>query len=149
MAGRGRDRRPLVLVPPVLLRQPEDAQGQEAHRQDGRQVGTQSTNREATAAFWRTFRHDGKISPGWLGWGVHVHPLSLHLTFAITYKVAVHTYTFQLHGQIHSPFFISTNIQYMYVLCECDPEHRVENYKRDLIREYRMIYRGSGFLAVV
>ncbi len=39
----------------------------------------QSTNRVATAAFWRTFHHDGKISPGWWGWGRHAHPLSLYL----------------------------------------------------------------------
>ncbi len=38
----------------------------------------QSTHRVAIAAFWRTFRHDGKISRGWLGWGLHVHPLSLY-----------------------------------------------------------------------
>ncbi len=25
--------------------------------------------RVATAAFWGTFHHDGKISPGWWGWG--------------------------------------------------------------------------------
>ncbi len=36
-------------------------------------------HRVATAAFWRTFNHEGKISPGWWGWGVHAHPLSLHL----------------------------------------------------------------------
>ncbi len=39
----------------------------------------QSTHRLATATFWRTFHHDGKISPGWWGWGVHAHPLSLYL----------------------------------------------------------------------
>ncbi len=33
----------------------------------------------ATADFWRTFHHDGKISSGWWGWGVHAHLLSLHL----------------------------------------------------------------------
>jgi hypothetical protein len=31
------------------------------------------------------FHHDGKISPGWRGWGVHTHPLS-----TITYKVVVY-----------------------------------------------------------
>jgi hypothetical protein len=40
-----------------------------------------------TAAFWRTFCHDGKISPGWCGWG-GAHP-SLFIKFTITYKVAV------------------------------------------------------------
>ncbi len=29
----------------------------------------QSTGRVAMAAFWRTFNHDEKIRPGWLGWG--------------------------------------------------------------------------------
>ncbi len=36
-------------------------------------------HRVVTAALWRTFHHEGKISPGWWGWGVHAHPLSLHL----------------------------------------------------------------------
>ncbi len=36
-------------------------------------------HRVATAAFWRTFQHEGKSSPGWWVWGVHAHPLSLHL----------------------------------------------------------------------
>jgi hypothetical protein len=44
-------------------------------------------HRVATAAFWRTFSNGGKISPGWLGWGVHAHPL---ITFTITSKVAVY-----------------------------------------------------------
>ena len=35
--------------------------------------------RLAMATFWRTFHHDGKISPAWCGWGVHTHPLSLYL----------------------------------------------------------------------
>ncbi len=35
----------------------------------------------ATAAFWRTFSHEGKISPNWWGWGMHAHPLSLHFFF--------------------------------------------------------------------
>jgi hypothetical protein len=36
-------------------------------------------HRVATVDFWRTFRDEGIISPGWWGWGVHAHPLSLHL----------------------------------------------------------------------
>ncbi len=36
-------------------------------------------HRVVTAAFWRTFHHEGNISPGWWGWGVHAHLLSLHL----------------------------------------------------------------------
>ncbi len=36
-------------------------------------------HRVTTAAFWRTFIQEGKISPGCWEWGVHAHPLSLHL----------------------------------------------------------------------
>ncbi len=36
-------------------------------------------HRVAPATFWRTFHHDGKIGPGWWGWGMHAHPLSLNL----------------------------------------------------------------------
>ncbi len=36
-------------------------------------------HRVATVAIWRTYGHEGKICPGWCGWGVHAHPLSLHL----------------------------------------------------------------------
>ncbi len=41
----------------------------------------QSTHRAATASFWRTFHHNGKLSPAWWGWGggVHADPLSLYL----------------------------------------------------------------------
>ncbi len=35
--------------------------------------------RVARVALWNTFLHEGKISPGWWEWGVHAHPLSLHL----------------------------------------------------------------------
>jgi hypothetical protein len=61
--------------------------------------------RVATAAFWRTFSDEGKISPGWWGWGVHAHPLSLHLPSPVKLQ-----WTLQLSGQIHWPCFISTNI---------------------------------------
>ncbi len=47
-----------------------------------RESSPQSTHREAMAAFWRTLpRHDGKIRPGWWGWGctVHAHLLSPYL----------------------------------------------------------------------
>ncbi len=59
----------------------------------------------ATAAFWRTFSDEGKISPGWWGWGVHAHLLSLHLPSPVKLQC-----TLQLSGQIHWPCFISTNI---------------------------------------
>jgi hypothetical protein len=38
-------------------------------------------HRVANAAFWRTFHPEGKISPGWCGWG----------SITITSKVAVHS----------------------------------------------------------
>ena len=45
-------------------------------------------HRVATAAFCRTFSDEGKISPGWCGWGVHAHPPLI--TFTLTSKVAVY-----------------------------------------------------------
>ncbi len=70
----------------------------------------QSTHRVAMADFCRTFHRDGKISPGWWEWGVaRLPPFTL---FTITYKVSVYRSTFQLRGQIHSSYFIST--PYMY-----------------------------------
>ncbi len=62
-------------------------------------------HRVATAAFWRTFSDEGKISPGWWGWGVHAHPLSLHLPSPVKLQC-----TLQLSRQIHWPCFISTNL---------------------------------------
>jgi hypothetical protein len=53
-------------------------------------------HREATAAFWRLFHHDGKISPAWQ-----------RLGGARRTKLQC---TLQLSGQIHSPYFISINI---------------------------------------
>jgi hypothetical protein len=65
----------------------------------------ESTHRVAMATFWRTFRHDGKISPSWWGWGgVHALPLSLYLPSSAKLWC-----TLQLRGQmIHSPYFYST-----------------------------------------
>ncbi len=71
-----------------------------------RMSATQSTQRVATAALWRTFHHDGKISPGWCGW-MSARPLPFTI-FTITYKVAV--YAPALRGQIHSPYLISIPI---------------------------------------
>jgi hypothetical protein len=42
----------------------------------------------AIADFWRTFSHDGKISPGWRGWGGGRPPRFTLVT--LTYKVAVY-----------------------------------------------------------
>ncbi len=53
-------------------------------------------HRVAIAAFWRTFSHEGKISAGWWGWGVHSHPLSLHLPSPVKMQC-----TLQLSGQTH------------------------------------------------
>ncbi len=51
------------------------------------QFGNHRVHRVATPAFWRTFHHEGKISPGWWGWGVHAHPLSLHLPSPVKFSV--------------------------------------------------------------
>jgi hypothetical protein len=53
-------------------------------------------HRVATAAFWFTFHHEGKIRPGWCGWGVHAHPLSLYLPSPVELQC-----TLQLSGQTH------------------------------------------------
>ncbi len=43
-------------------------------------IRRESTNRPAMATFWRTFHHDGKISPAcWGGGGVHALSFSLYL----------------------------------------------------------------------
>jgi hypothetical protein len=63
-----------------------------------------------------------KISPGWGGWGVHAHPLSL--SFSITHKFAVyapaertdtlpviHLYPYVLCGpsvEVHGTFYTAT-----------------------------------------
>ncbi len=44
------------------------------------QSPTKSTRRAAMAPVWRTFHHDGKISPAWWGWGVHAHALSFTIS---------------------------------------------------------------------
>ncbi len=62
-------------------------------------------HRVATAAFWRTFSHEGKISPGWWGWVVHAHPFLLHLQSPVKLQC-----THQLSGQTHWPCFISRKI---------------------------------------
>jgi hypothetical protein len=57
--------------------------------------------RVAMVDFWRTFHH-GKISPGWWGWGVHAHPLSLYLPSRTKLQC-----TLQLRGQIYTPLITS------------------------------------------
>jgi hypothetical protein len=68
----------------------------------------QSTHRVATAAFRRTFHHDGKISQGRWGLEVHAHPLSLYLPSRSKLQCML-----QLKAQIHSLYFNST----LYGLC--------------------------------
>ena len=58
--------------------------------------------------------HDGKISPGWWGWGMHVHPLS-PLSLYLPSRSMLQC-TLQLRGRIHSPFFISTPNMYTVLL---------------------------------
>ena len=89
-------------------------------------------HRVATAAFWRTFSDEGKISPGWWGWGGHAHPLTLHLPSPVKLQC-----TLQLSGQIHWPCFISTNIWTLWsspilfaVLCtQCSSSSQVRVYR--------------------
>jgi hypothetical protein len=63
------------------------------------------THGVATTAFWRTFRHDGKLAQSGAGGGVQAHPLSFHLPSHTKLQCSL-----QLSGQIYSPYFISTNI---------------------------------------
>ncbi len=53
----------------------------------------------AVATLWRTFHHDGKISPAWWGWGEHSLPLSLYLLSRVVG-------TLLPRGQIHSSIFL-------------------------------------------
>jgi hypothetical protein len=62
-------------------------------------------HRVVTADFWRTFHHEGKISPGWWGWGMQALPISLHIPSPVKLQC-----TLQLSGQIHWPCFISVNL---------------------------------------
>ncbi len=59
----------------------------------------------ATAAFLRTLSHEGKISPGWWGWGVHAHPVSLHLPSPVKLQC-----TLQLSGQTLTLFHLKENM---------------------------------------
>ncbi len=65
-------------------------------------------HRVVTAAFWRIFSHEGKIGPGWWGWGLHAHPLSLLLPSPVKLQC-----TLQLSGQTQNP--VSSLVKY--VLC--------------------------------
>jgi len=70
-------------------------------------VGPQRTHRAATTGFWRTFHHDGKISPGRVRVGGERAP---HFTiFTITYKVAVYAPAERAHT-LNLQYFISTAI---------------------------------------
>ncbi len=66
----------------------------------------QSTHSVAIAAFWRTFHHDGKISPAWWGWEVHASPPSFTIS-AITYRVVV-SYAPAERAVICSSYFYSS-----------------------------------------
>jgi hypothetical protein len=52
---------------------------------------TQSKHRKAMTTFWRTFHHDGKISPAWRGWRFarHVHPFH-YIFYHVWYKDIVY-----------------------------------------------------------
>ncbi len=69
----------------------------------------------AMTAFWRTFHHDGKISPDWCVWGrTHSLPLSLYLP-----SQAKLWFTLQLSERIHSPYFFSTPICTLWKALHC------------------------------
>ncbi len=79
-------------------------------------------HRVATAAFWRTFHHEGKISPGWWGWGVHAHPLSLHLPSPVKLQC-----TLQLSGRIHP---VSSLVK----ICTLWSKYYLRNSKETLLK---------------
>ncbi len=81
-------------------------------------------HRVATATFWRTLHHDGKISPGFVreGSALHTHPLSLYLPVPARTKL---WRTLQLRGHPISPLPL-------YVLCgpsTCYLQYIIENNK--------------------
>ncbi len=100
-----------------------------------------STHRVANATFWRTFHHDGKISPAW--WGRGMHPPSLYQPSRTKLWCTVHSswegwyiplfllypYMYsvlqppgilwtQFSGQTHSPYFYSPSICILW----CNPK---------------------------
>jgi hypothetical protein len=68
------------------------------------------TEQQGPLSAWRTFHHDGKISPSWWWWGAHAHPFSLYLPSRTELW-----FTLQLRGQILYTPPISTLP--LYVLC--------------------------------
>jgi hypothetical protein len=66
--------------------------------------------REATATFWRTLHHDGKISLVPLGWGVHSHPPITIST--IIYKIVVYA------PAERAPYSHHISTLPLYVLCK-------------------------------
>ncbi len=79
------------------FREEGDGGMRRCYREEGGWEGwDHRVHRVATAAFWRTFSHEGKICPGWWGWGVHAHPLLLHLASPVKLQC-----TLQLSGQTY------------------------------------------------
>jgi hypothetical protein len=98
----------------------------------------QSTHRVVLSTFWRAFHHDGKINPGWCGWGVHAHPLLLYLKSRTKLQCML-----QLSRQIHSTYFYSTSI------CTLWLKHRTEldgrNQDGGNIHKKVFFLHGRGF----
>ncbi len=86
-----------------------------------------------TAAFWRIFHHEGKISPGLWGWGVHANPLSLHLPSPVKLQCTRSSWVDRFTDPVSSIVKKCT----LWRVATC------------FAREYWMIYRGPGFFAVV
>ncbi len=68
---------------------------------------TEYTQRVAVATFWRTFHHDGKISPAWWGGG-GARPPHISLCLPSQAKLWCSVGTLQLRGQILYTLPIST-----------------------------------------
>ncbi len=97
----------------------------------------QSTHRVAIADFWRTSHHDGKISPGWWGWGMHgARPPPLSLLPSRT-KLQC---TLLPREQIQSLCFIST----FFVLCALPPPPHPAKLGRTPVRLGTLIVNLCG-----
>ncbi len=80
-----------------------------SEQRDKPQCINHRVHRVATAAFWRTFHHDGKISPGWWGWGMHAHPLLIYYH---------HVQSCSVRSSWEGGYTPSiSSLPYMYILC--------------------------------
>jgi hypothetical protein len=93
-------------------------------------------HRVATATFWRTFHHDGKICP-FEGGGCTTTPFLSIST--IMYKFPVCAPAERADTGRYTPY-ISTLLLYMYVLCGCALKHeQVRQVKMQNIHAFNVI----------